>query len=185
MGRLRKKLIWIFPDNDLICYSQNLPPSQTPLHIFCPYLFNNYQWLIFFIEYLGRVRPTFKLSIGIISKLAKTWPLHCQMFQILNATDRPIVLWVKCNGDYNGRYNGMYIHISREHRLQWLQQEPKIQKIQPIKQLGQRLWRRLWQWTMTTDASAGVGVVRYPTRESLNCTESRVQGCTRVRGVLL
>ena len=30
------------------------------------------------------------------------------MFQILNATDRPIVLWVKCNGDYNGRYNGMY-----------------------------------------------------------------------------
>ena len=108
MGRLRKKLIWIFPDNDLICYSQNLPPSQTPLHIFCPYLFSNYQLLIFFIEYLGRVRPTFKLSIGIISKLAKTWPLHCQMFQILNATDRPIVLWVKCNGDYNGRYNGMY-----------------------------------------------------------------------------
>ena len=76
--------------------------------IFCPYLFSNYQLLIFFIEYLGRVRPTFKLSIGIISKLAKTWPLHCQMFQILNATDRPIVLWVKCNGDYNGRYNGMY-----------------------------------------------------------------------------
>ena len=71
-------------------------------------MFSNYQLLIFFIEYLGRVRPTFKLSIGIISKLAKTWPLHCQMFQILNATDRPIVLWVKCNGDYNGRYNGIY-----------------------------------------------------------------------------
>ena len=31
------------------------------------------------------------------------------MFQIPNATDMPIVLWVKCNGDYNGRYNGMQI----------------------------------------------------------------------------
>ena len=153
MGRLRKQLIWIFLGTISFVTPKIFQLLRPPLHIFYPYFFSNYQLLIFFFEYLGRIRPTFRsLSIGIILELAKTWPLHFQMFQILNATDRPTVLWLKCNGDYNGRYNGMYIHISREHRLQWLQQEPKIKKIQPIKQLG-----RLWQWTMTTDATAGGG----------------------------
>ena len=37
-GATEKKVILNFYGNNLICHSQNLPPSQTPLHIFFPYL---------------------------------------------------------------------------------------------------------------------------------------------------
>ena len=63
---------------------------------YIPKIFGKYQMPIFFIEYLGSLRPVITSLMCIWSKLSKTRPLHFQIFQIPNAIDRPIVHCWNC-----------------------------------------------------------------------------------------
>ena len=98
-GASVKKVILRFSSgNDPICHSQKFQPSQTPPSHFLPIS----------PRFLENIRcQYFSLNIWVVydqleldwcifdQNWAKTRPLHFQIFQILNATDRPIVQWVK------------------------------------------------------------------------------------------
>ena len=94
-GASVKKVILRFSSgNDPICHSQKFQPSQTPPSHFLP----------IFPRFLTNIRcQYFSLNIWVVydqleldwcifdQNWAKTRPLHFQIFQILNATDRRIV----------------------------------------------------------------------------------------------
>ena len=94
-GASVKKVILRFSSgNDPICHSQKFQPSQTPPSHFLPIS----------PRFLENIRcQYFSLNIWVVydqleldwcifdQNWAKTRPLHFQIFQILNAIDRPIV----------------------------------------------------------------------------------------------
>ena len=96
-GASVKKVILRFSSgNDPICHSQKFQPSQTPPSHFLPIS----------PRFLTNIRcQYFSLNIWVVydqleldwcifdQNWAKTRPLHFQIFQILNAIDRPIVQW--------------------------------------------------------------------------------------------
>ena len=96
-GASVKKVILRFSSgNDPICHSQKFQPSQTPPSHFLPIS----------PRFLTNIRcQYFSLNIWVVydqleldwcifdQNWAKTRPLHFQIFQILNAIDRPIVKW--------------------------------------------------------------------------------------------
>ena len=43
---VKKVILRFFSGNDPICHSQKFQPSQTPLHIFCPYLWEPVKYYI-------------------------------------------------------------------------------------------------------------------------------------------
>ena len=64
--------------------------TDPPFTIFAyiPKIFDKYQMPIFFIEFLSSL-----WQVRTWLKIDQTRPLHFQIFQILNATDRRIVHW--------------------------------------------------------------------------------------------
>ena len=74
-GRLWKKVILrVFSGSGPICHSQKFQPSQTPPSRFFAHIsliFDKYQMAIFFIKYLGSLRPVITSLMFIWSKFSK------------------------------------------------------------------------------------------------------------------
>ena len=91
---VKKVILMFFSGNDPICHSQKFQPSLTPHSHFLPISprFLTDIRCRYFSFYLWVVYDHLKLDWCIFDQnWAKTRPLHFQIFQILNATDRRIV----------------------------------------------------------------------------------------------
>ena len=71
------------------------PPFKFFAHI--SKMFDKYQMPIFFIEYLGSLRPVRTWLMLFDQNWAKTRPSHFQMFQMLNATGSTDRFMVHCD----------------------------------------------------------------------------------------
>ena len=94
---VKKVILMFFSGNDPICHSQKFQPSQTPHSHFLPIsprFLTNIRCRYFSLN-IWVVYDQLELDWCIFDQnWAKTRPLHFQIFQILNATDRPIVFWI-------------------------------------------------------------------------------------------
>ena len=94
---VKKVILMFFSGNDPICHSQKFQPSQTPHSHFLPIsprFLTNIRCRYFSLN-IWVVYDQLELDWCIFDQnWAKTRPLHFQIFQILNAIDRPIV---QCN----------------------------------------------------------------------------------------
>ena len=93
---VKKVILMFFSGNDPICHSQKFQPWQTPPSHFLPIsprFLTNIRCRYFSLN-IWVVYDQLELDWCIFDQnWAKTRPLHFQIFQILNATDRPIVQW--------------------------------------------------------------------------------------------
>ena len=91
---VKKVILMFFSGNDPICHSQKFQPSQTPPSHFLPIsprFLTNIRCRYFSLN-IWVVYDQLELDWCIFDQnWAKTRPLHFQIFQILNAIDRPIV----------------------------------------------------------------------------------------------
>ena len=91
---VKKVILMFFSGNDPICHSQKFQPSQTPHSHFLPIsprFLTNIRCRYFSLN-IWVVYDQLELDWCIFDQnWAKTRPLHFQIFQILNATDRRIV----------------------------------------------------------------------------------------------
>ena len=100
---VKKVILMFFSGNDPICHSQKFQPSQTPPSHFLPIS----------PRFLTNIRCRyFSLNIWVVygeleldwyvfdQNWAKTIPSHFKIFQIHNASDRPIVQCTNCLKPY-------------------------------------------------------------------------------------
>ena len=153
---VKKAILRVFSRRDLICHHQKFQPWQTPPSRFLPRsprFLTNIRCRYFSLN-IWVVYDQLELDWCIFDQnWAKTRPLHFQIFQILNAIDRPIVHCINSSSGIPWKFPTQFTLLQdfRPHWkvLQALHLAPPVQnppplealQVEELKNLGQRIPR--------------------------------------------